>query len=27
MDLAHRFVDYRERVDQIRREAESGGEN
>ena len=27
MDLARRFIDYRERAEEIRREAESGGEN
>jgi hypothetical protein len=27
MDLARRFIDYRERSEEIRREAESGGEN
>jgi hypothetical protein len=27
MDLARRFIDYRERTEEIRREAESGGEN
>jgi hypothetical protein len=27
MDLARRFIDYRERVEEIRREAESGEEN
>jgi hypothetical protein len=26
MDLAQRFIDYRERAEEIRREAESGGE-
>jgi hypothetical protein len=27
MDLARRFIDYRERAEEIRREAESGEEN
>jgi hypothetical protein len=27
MDLAQRFIDYRERAEEIRREAESGEEN
>jgi hypothetical protein len=27
MDLARRFIDYRERAEEIRREAESGQEN
>jgi len=27
MDLAQRYIDYQERADQIRREAESGEEN
>jgi hypothetical protein len=27
MDLARRFIDYRERAEEIRRVAESGGEN
>jgi hypothetical protein len=27
MDLARKFIDYRDRVDEIRREAESGEEN
>jgi hypothetical protein len=27
MDLAQRFIDYRERAEEIRREAESGQEN